>query len=438
MRATQCRDAAMPAVSDKRGAVRGVTAGAAPVAALDAAARALARGDPLAALRSVALYGDAPSLALRGTAMAQVGDYPRALRLLRAAARASALRDPLAHARCIVAAADVALAARDLRREPPGLVAAAMDLADRGDERNAAHARHLVVRWHLLSGRVDDAIRALAAEDTARLPPASRALHELLVGATCVRRGQAAAAATALRRAGAAARRAGIRALSAEVAVARRTLSAPVARVLGAGRDVPVSLAAVERLEQSTALVVDACRLTVRQGATRVALAGRPVLMKLARTLAVAWPGAASREELVRTAFRRRRVDDSLQARLRVEIGRLRRLLAPLAAIRATGGGFGLAPHGAGEVLVLALPVEEGHAAVLALLADGERWSSSALAVALDLSQRTIQRALDDLAAAGKVEASGRGRARRWVTALRGIPPALLLPPVARSPRIAG
>ena len=114
---------------------------------------------------------------------------------------------------------------------------------------------------------------------------------------------------------------------------------------------------------------------------------------------------------------------------MRVEIGRLRKALRALADVSATKRGFALAPRRARELVVLARPVEEEHSAVLAFLADGESWSSSALALALAASQRTVQRALDALAAAGKVQSFGRGRAQRWTTPpVPGFATTLLLP----------
>jgi hypothetical protein len=153
------------------------------------------------------------------------------------------------------------------------------------------------------------------------------------------------------------------------------------------------------------------------------------VLFALARTLGEAWPGDAPRDVLLARAFGAKHADESHRARLRVEIGRLRGLLRAVARVSATKQGFALSPRGAREVVVLARPVEEEHAAVLAFLADGESWSSSALALALGTSQRTVQRALDSLAASGKVQAFGRGRARRWTTPpLPGFATMLLLP----------
>ena len=153
----------------------------------------------------------------------------------------------------------------------------------------------------------------------------------------------------------------------------------------------------VEALLASNALVVDACRYVVRDARTVVSLATRPVLFALARALGEAWPGDVPRSTLVARAFRAKHADESHRARLRVEVGRLRAELRALADVSATKRGFALAPRRASEVVVLAPPVEEQHAAVLAFLADGESWSSSALAIALGASPRTVQRALDRL-----------------------------------------
>jgi hypothetical protein len=172
-------------------------------------------------------------------------------------------------------------------------------------------------------------------------------------------------------------------------------------------------------------LVVDACRYAVGD----VLLAKRPVLFSLLRTLAESWPEDVPREQLVARAFGLKLDDESHRARLRVEIGRLRGALREVADIRATKRGFALSPRHAREVVVLAWPKEEQHPAVLALLADGESWSSSALALALGTSQRTVQRALDSLAAAGKVQSFGRARTLRWMTPpMPGFTTTLLLP----------
>jgi hypothetical protein len=385
---------------------------------ITAAARALATGDPLGALKRVALRDDAPALALRGIAMAQLGDLPRAKALLRSAARAFGPKETVARARCVVAEAEIALVSRDLGWPPKALDAARATLEKHGDWVNAAHARHLEVRRLLLIGRLDEAECALAGLDPAPFPPASRAAYELVVAGIAMRRVRAKVARAALARAESAARQAGIPALMVEVESASLVLNTPAARLIASGKERLLLLEEVEAVLESGTLVVDACRHVVRGGDTVVSLARRPVLFALARALGEAWPGDLSRDALVKRAFRAKHADESHRARLRVEIGRLRAELRSIASVSATTQGFALAPRRVCEVVVLAPPVEDRHAAVIAFLADGESWSSSALALALGASARTVQRALDSLAIAGKVQSYGRGRARRWMTAL--------------------
>jgi len=396
---------------------------------ITAAARALAAGDPLGALKRVALRDDAPALALRGIAMAQLGDLVRAKALLRRAARAFGPKEALARARCVVAEVEIALASRDLGWPAMTLDAARATLEQHGDRVNAAHARYLEVRRLLLIGRLDEAERTLAELDPALLPPASRTAHELVVAGIAMRRLRTKAARAALTRAGRAARQARIPALTAEVETASLVLNTPAARLIVSGEEQLLLLEEVEALLASKAFVVDACRHVVRDDSRVVSLATRPVLFALARALGEAWPRDVPRDVLVARAFGAKHADESHRARLRVEVGRLRTVLRSLADVRATQRGFALKPRRARDVVVLARPVEDDHGAVLAFLADGESWSSSALALALGTSQRTVQRALDSLAAAGKVQSFGRGRARRWVTApVPGFTTTLLLP----------
>jgi len=400
---------------------------------ITAAARALAAGDPLGALKRVALRDDAPALALRGIAMAQLGDLVRAKALLKRAARAFGPKEAVARARCVVAEAEIALVSRDLGWPAKALDAARATLEEHGDRLNAAHARYLEVRRLLLIGRLDEAERTLARLDPAPFPPASRTAHELVVAGIAMRRLHTKNARAALARAEHAARVAGIPALTAEVDRAVLVLNSPAARLMAGGEERPLLLEEVEALLASHALVVDACRHVVRRGGTVVSLATRPVLFALARALAEAWPGDVSRDGLLARVFGAKSADESHRARLRVEAGRLRRALRTLADVRATKRGFALAPRRARQVVVLAWPFEENgpddHGAVLAFLADGESWSSSALALALRASQRTVQRALDTLSASGKVQSFGRGRARRWITPpVLGFTTTLLLP----------
>ncbi len=396
---------------------------------ITAAARALAAGDPLGALKRVALRDDPSALALRGIAMAQLGDFARAKALMKRASRAFGAKEAVARARCIVAEAEIALASRDLSWPVKRLDAARAALEAHGDHANAAQASYLQVRRLLLIGRLQEAERTLAPLDPGQLPPAFGAFHELIVAGIAIRRLETRAARAALARAERAAQRAGIPALTAEVASASRVLNTPVARLIERGTERVLLLEEVETTLASKALIVDALRNVVRDSRMVVSLTKRPVLFALVRALGEAWPSDVPRDTLVARAFGFKIVDESLRARLRVEVGRLRKLLRSLADVNATERGFIMEPRIAGEVLVLARPFEEEHAAVLAFLADGESWSSSSLALALGASQRSVQRSLDALALEGKAQSFGRGPARRWITPpLPGFATTLLLP----------
>ncbi len=394
-----------------------------------AAARALVAGDPLGALKHVALREDAPALALRGIAMAQLGELPRARELLRRAALGFGSHDELARARCVVAQAEVALAMRDLRGGPRTLAAAAATLEARADRTNALQARLIALRRLLLLGRLAEAQAALACLDLMGAPPSLVAVSELASAELALRSLRTAPARAALARAQAAATRARVPALLAEVGEACAALERPAARRLQAGHEQMLRLDEVEALLAGGTLVVDACRRGLHAGSLWQALARRPVLFALARALAEAWPGDVDRHTLIARAFHTRRPDETHRARLRVEIGRLRALAAPLARIEASARGFALTPVGAQAVVVLLPPIEGERASLLALLADGAAWSTSALALALGASQRTVQRALAELEAAGRVRSIGRARAQRWLAApLAGFTTNLLLP----------
>ena len=394
-----------------------------------AAARSLASGDALGALNYIALRDDPPALALRGIAMAQLGDLARAKLLLRRAARAFGPKEAVARARCVTAEAEIALVSRDLGWPLKPLESAQLVLERHGDRVNAAHARYLTTRYLLLIGRLDEAERLLGDFDPAPLSPAARAAHELVVAGIAMRRLQIKVARATLARAKRIAREARIPSLAAEVESAARALERPVAQLIAQGRARPMRLDDIETLLASKALVVDACRHVICYSGEVISLATRPVLFALARALAEAWPGGLSRSVLLVRAFRAKHADESHRARLRVEIGRLRKILRDFADIHATKEGFALVRRRAGDLIVLAPPADEAHATVLALLADGEAWSSSALALALGASQRTVQRALDDLVKDGKVQAIGCGRARRWMAPpVPGFPTTLLLP----------
>jgi hypothetical protein len=394
-----------------------------------AAARALAAGDALGALKRISLREDPPALALRGIAMAQLGEHRRARELLRLAARGFGPHEELARARCVVAEAEVALAMREFGGSLRSLASATAALEARADHGNALHARLIAARRLVLLGRLDEAAAALARLDSRGLPPALAAVAELTAAELALRSLRTGPAQAALARAPEAAERAGVPALLAEVAGAREALDRPAARRLSAGAEQALRLDEVEALLASGALVVDACRRGVRAGAEWHPLARRPVLFTLARALAEAWPGDVDRQALIARAFRTRHPNESHRARLRVEMGRLRALVVPLARIEATARGFVLRPRGACDVVVLAPPIDGDQASLVALLSDGAAWSTSALALALGTGQRTVQRALVELEAAGRVRSIGRARARRWLSPpLAGFTTILLLP----------
>jgi hypothetical protein len=393
-----------------------------------AAARALAGGDALGALKLVALRDDAPALALRGVAMAQLGDYALARDLLRRAARAFGTREQLARARCVVAEAEVALAMRDLSGSPRTLTQAAAALDARADRANALQARLIAVRRLLLLGRLDEAEAALARVQLNGVSPSLLAVAELAAAELALRSLRIEPARAALSRARQAAERARVPPLVAEVAEAAAALERPAARRVEPGEERALRLEDVAALHASGALVVDACRRGLRQGVTWLPLARRPILFALALALAEGWPDDVDRRVLIERAFRTRRPDDTHRARLRVEIGRLRALAKSLARIEATERGFKVVPK-SGPVVVLKPPIDGDEASLLALLADGEAWSTSALALALDTSQRTVQRALVELEAAKLVRSVGRARAQRWLAPpLAGFTTILLLP----------
>jgi len=394
-----------------------------------ASARALAAGDALGALKRVALRDDPPALALRGIAMAQLGEHPRARELLRRAARGFGAHEELSRARCIVAEAEVALAMRDLGGSTRSLTHAAAALEAHDDHANAVQARLIAARRLLLLGRLEDAEEALAHLDTRGLPPTLAAVAELAAAELSLRSLRVVHAKSALGRAHEAAVRARVPALLAEVTEAKAAFDRPAARRIGSDGEQPLRLDEVAALLASDTLVVDACRRGLGAGDAWRPLARRPVLFSLARSLAEAWPGDVDREALIESAFRTRHPDETHRARLRVEIGRLRALVAAMAGIEATPRGFVLRPHGGRGVAVLAPPIDGEQASLVALLSDGAAWSTSALALALGASQRTVQRALVELEAQGRVRSIGKARSQKWLAPpLAGFTTILLLP----------
>jgi hypothetical protein len=396
-----------------------------------ASARSLAAGDALGALKRVALRDDPPALALRGIAMAQLGEHPRARELLRRAARAFGAHEKVARARCVVAEAEVAMAMRDFHGSPRALAEAVATLQVHADHANVVHARLVMARQALLMGRLAQAGAELTLLGANKLPPVLQAVAKLTEAELALRSLLTARARAALDGAHEAARHAGVPALLAEVSVTLAVLDQIAARRLLPDGVQVLRLEEVEALLKSNALVLDACRCGMGSGPTLLNLARRPVLFALARALAEAWPGDVGREALIASVFKTRHPDETHRARLRVEIGRLRALVKPLARIEATARGFALQPLDGRDVAVLVPPIDGEQAALVALLCDGTPWSTSGLALATGTSQRTVQRALAELEAAGQARSMGRGRVQRWLAPpLAGFTTILLLPAV--------
>ncbi|WP_341679153.1 hypothetical protein [Niveibacterium sp. SC-1] len=360
--------------------------------------------------------------------MAQLGEHVRARELLRRAARGFGAHEALARARCVVAEAEVALAMRELDGSPRALDAAAVTLEQQGDRANALWARLVAVRRQLLLGRLHEAATSLREIDAAGMAPVLGAVTALARAEVALRSLDTATARLALASAGDAAEHAGVAALIAEVRDAHALLDRTAARRLHGGHEEPLRLEEVEALLASGVLVVDACRHGLKADGVWVPLARRPVLFGLLRALAEAWPGEVARQRLIAQVFRIRTPDESHRARLRVEIGRLRALIALVAEAEATSDGFRLKVPEGRRLVVLAPPIDGAEAALLALLSDGAAWSTSALAVALGDSQRTVQRALAELQEEGRVRSIGRGRSQRWLAPpLAGFTTILLL-----------
>ncbi|HEY3595602.1 MAG TPA: helix-turn-helix domain-containing protein, partial [Polyangiaceae bacterium] len=309
----------------------------------------------------------------------------------------------------------IALALRDLRGPVKELDDPASFLARRGDADNALFARLVHARRLALLGDVDGADAALRKLSLTGAPARLVALASLAAADLAMKRIDAESAARWIAEGRRAAVVSRIPGLVAEIERLARQLNAPVARLSREGQSTPVRLHELPALFTSDDFLVDACRREARVGPRVAKLVTRPVLFELLLALAEAAPGEAARDTLIARVFGARRVNDSHRVRLRVEIGRLRKLLVGLAHLQATPYGFALAPRETKSVAILLPPTDGEASALLALFQGGEAWATSALAAAVGKSQRAVQRALGSLEKQGKVRATGEGRARRWV-----------------------
>src|SRR5579859_4355745 len=399
---------------------------------LAAAARALSLGDALSALKWLGRRADAPARAMRGAALSQLGEFASAKAQLRAALRALGPADRLLRARCLAAQSEIALALGDLRWSAEPVTRVVAELQAAGDARNAAYLQLVAARAALRLGRPADAEKLLRNVELASTVPLERAFAELVRVELAAKRGDAELLTSALARASAAAEEAAIPALVAEVAAIRDRYMSPSAVITARGKARAASFCEVCTLAHSADIVIiDGGSREVRSSGECLALARRPILFEVLRVLAEAWPDTVPRGTLIARVFGARRPNESHRSRLRVEIGRLRKIVRPRLGVVAAGPGYALS---ATVEVVVVMPLEESPASrLLSLMHGGEAWSASSLALALDVSERTVQRSLGELQSAGKVGATGNGRGRRWVR-LFEIPTDLLLPPRPLAP----
>jgi tetratricopeptide (TPR) repeat protein len=368
---------------------------------------------------------------MRGAALSQLGEFVGAKAQLRSALRALGPEGGLLRARCLAAEAEIALALGDLRWSAEPVARAVAELQAAGDARNAAYLQLVAARAALRLGRPADAERLLRDARFARAAPLERAFAELVRVELAAKRGDPDLLTSSLASAVAAAQRAAIPALISEVARIRDQYEGPSVVITSRGKARTASFSEVCVLRRSADVVIDGRGREVRSSGECVPFARRPVLFEVLRVLAEAWPGTVPRDALIARAFGARRPNESHRIRLRVEVGRLRKVVPPRLGVVALGPGYALSA--AGEV-ILVMPLEESSASrLLSLLQGGDSWSTSSLALALDVSERTVQRSLGELQSAGKVGSTGNGRRRRWVR-LCEIPTDLLLPPRPPAP----
>jgi hypothetical protein len=375
------------------------------------AGRALLRGDALRALGLVGRADDAHGLMLRGIAYAQMGDLALARKSLGRASRLT--KAPLARARIQAALAEIAMSDGDPAPAARAARASADELARLGDSRNAAMQRLVLARAEVLRGRLAEAshvVEEVLAERS--LASGVKAVAWLAKAEIAVRATLAGEAREALKKAREAMAAAPNELLARALVALEVELSQPVARLERGGVLRTADLFAIEAASSGAVLLVDACRRLVIGGRASVPLAKRPVLFALLFVLARAWPNGVARDELASRAFDAKKVNASHRARLRVELGRLRKLLSGLAEPVATDDGYVLAS--AREVMTLLPPSDDDDARIAILLGDGASWSAQGLAEHAGVSKRTAQRALADLVAKGGAMRSGTGKAVRY------------------------
>ena len=375
------------------------------------AGRALAAGEALRALGLVGRADDALGLTLRGIAYAQLGDLELARKSLDRALALAKDRRTRAHARA--ALVEIALSTGDPAPAAKAAKAAADELARLGDPRNAAMMRLVLARAEVLLGRLGEARRVVEDVLTEKLEPDLRALAWLARAEIAIRTLATTDARDALSRARASLDGTPNQLLARALVALEQELSLPVARMLRGGVVRDADLFAIEALSRGEVLLIDACRRVAIAGRVTIPLARRPVLFALLLVLARAWPASVPRDELASRAFDARRVNESHRSRLRVEIGRLRKIMDGLGAEPvATADGYALASKR--EVALLLPPSDDDAARIALLLGDGAAWSAKGLAEHAGVSKSTAQRALGLLVKNGSAIRTGKGKDVRY------------------------
>lgn len=375
------------------------------------AGRALASGDALRALGLVGRDASAVGLTMRGIAYAQLGDLDLARESLERAVAQNG--DALTRARARAALVEVLLGSGDAAAARRSAGTAAGELARLGDARNAAMQRLVLARAEVLLGRLNEArhiVDELVATD---LPADVRAVASLAQAEIAMRAVTASAARDALTRARNALESAPNALLARALVAIEQELTRPIARLVRGGRTQEADLFVIEEASRGEVLLVDGCRRIAIGGRVIVPLARRPVLFALLLELARAWPAPVPRDELAGRAFDVRRVNESHRSRLRVELGRLRKLVVDL-GVEPTAAEAGYVLASKREVALLLPPSDDDAARIALLLGDGASWTARAVAEHAGVSKSTAQRALGALVASGAAVRTGTGKDVRY------------------------
>lgn len=378
--------------------------------------------DPLARLRATNGKSDPESLARRGVALSALEEWEGALALLdQARALFAAAGDERGAARTRLAALEISVFCRDIAGADEELAAAARELARLGDHANATWARVVAARLGVLLGRGGEALRDLEAvggDQTA--PRVTRAIALLAAGEAALRTRRASLARDLFRSARDLVSAADPM-LWSEIARALAALDEPVVVAIERREETRMDMLAVEAIVTPPPMggdrrfVVDSpAGVLIGPDGERRSLRAKPALLALLVALARSHPDAVEWKALASSVMSAPRPNESHRARLKVELGRLRRMLPSGTAIRSLGGGAWTLETAASVVTLVPLLRRAPEERALTLLSDGRAWRAKDLAEALEMGPRVMQRDLAALAARGVVRQTGRGPTTRW------------------------